>query len=288
MDSSTILIIAGFFFILGAGIIGLIWVIISLVRGSQSKARGSASSDPTLSVMASLLRDVKTQDLVVEMDGKSFKSVSELSPAQQRRLGFTASVLSKWLSQTTLPGDATSSDLALPAAAPETTESSVPAVEPGSVSSPVAAGEPVSAVQTDSLAGETPPDFSDWIPAEAVPIETIDHHTPPFSDELSSDVKPVSTSLTDVVAGMLNPTPSSTPVYKSIAMQIDDILQARISGTQFAGHGIAINDGPDHGVVVILDGQKYPGIKDVPDEAVRDLIRSSVLEWEKQHKASSK
>ncbi len=288
MNSSTILLIAGFFFILGAGIIGLIWIIITLVRGNQSKANGSSSSDPAISVLASLLRDVKTQDLVVEMDGKRFKSVSELSPTQQRRLGFTASVLAKWLAQSTSPVDATSSDVALPAAGSETTEQSVPVVAFEPSATAVAAGEPLPAAQTDSLAGETPPGLSDWIPAEAVPTETIDHHTPPFSVEPSSEVKPVSTSLTDVVAGILNPTPAPTPVYKSIAMQIDDILQARISGTRFEGRGIAINDGPDHGVLVILDGQKYPGIKDVPDEAVRDLIRSSVLEWEKQSKASSK
>jgi hypothetical protein len=41
-------------------------------------------------------------------------------------------------------------------------------------------------------------------------------------------------------------------------------------------------------VLVTLDGQKFPGVKDVPDDDVRNLIRSSVLEWEKQSKPSSK
>ena len=71
-------------------------------------------------------------------------------------------------------------------------------------------------------------------------------------------------------------------------MQIDDILQARIAGTPFENRRITVTDGPDHGVVVTLDGQKYPGVKDVPDEEVRNLIRSSVMEWEKQTKPSSK
>jgi len=41
-----------------------------------------------------------------------------------------------------------------------------------------------------------------------------------------------------------------------------------------------VNDAPDHGVMVTLDGNKYPGLKDVPDEEVRKAIRAAVLEWE--------
>ena len=88
MDSSTLLYLAGFFFILGAGIIGLIWIIVSLVRGVRNKANGSSSPGPDLTVLARLMRDNKSQDLVVEMDGQNFKSVSELSPAQLRRPRF--------------------------------------------------------------------------------------------------------------------------------------------------------------------------------------------------------
>jgi hypothetical protein len=71
-------------------------------------------------------------------------------------------------------------------------------------------------------------------------------------------------------------------------MQINDILPARIASTRFESMGITVNDAPDRGVVVTLDGEKYPGVKDVPDEEVRNLIRSAVIEWEKQGKASSK
>ena len=71
-------------------------------------------------------------------------------------------------------------------------------------------------------------------------------------------------------------------------MQINDILQTRIAGTPFEARAIAVNDAPDHGVVVTVDGEKYQGVKDVPDEAVRNLIRSAVMEWEKQSKISAK
>jgi hypothetical protein len=65
-------------------------------------------------------------------------------------------------------------------------------------------------------------------------------------------------------------------------------LQARIAGTPFDARGITVNDAPDHGVVVTVDNVKYQGVKDVPDESVRNLIRSAVMEWEKQSKTSSK
>jgi hypothetical protein len=103
------------------------------------------------------------------------------------------------------------------------------------------------------------------------------------------EVKPVSTSITDVVGGILTPTPTlAPPVFKSIAMQINDILQTKLAGTPFETRGIAVNDAPDRGVVVTVDGEKYAGVKDVPDEEVRNLIRSAVMDWEKQSKPSAK
>ncbi len=288
MDSSTLLYLAGFFFILGAGIVGLIWIIIALVRGIMGKGKSSSSQDPNLSVLARLLRDMQTQNLVVEMDGETFNAVDELSPAQQKRLGITASVLSKWLSLPTPTGAQPSSDLPSPAATPEGAEAVVPAVTPDPVIQPIPAIEPVPAMEVDTLGQNQQPDLNDWIPAEAVRTETTDHHIPPFAVEPTPKVKPVSTNLPDVLGGILTPTPAATPVFKSIAMQIDDILQARISGTPFERRGLSVSDGPDHGVLVTLDGQKYPGVKDVPDDDVRNLIRSSVLEWEKQSKSSSK
>jgi hypothetical protein len=288
MDSSTLVYLAGFFFILGAGIVGLIWIIVTLARGILHKGKSSLSQDQNLSVLARLMRDTQTQNLVVEMDGKTFQAANELSPAQQRRLGFTASVLAKWLTQPTTTTPEPSSDLPSPAISMDSAELSTLAETPEAAIQPVPATVPQPTAEADPFGHNQLPDFNDWIPAETVPTESIDYHVPPFTSESTSEVKPVSTQLMDVVGGILAPTPNRAPVYKSIAMQINDILQARISGTSFEKRGITVSDGPDHGVEVTLDGQKYPGVKDVPDEEVRNLIRSSVLEWEKQSKPSSK
>jgi hypothetical protein len=287
MDSSTLLYLAGFFFILGAGIVGVIWIIVTLTRGNQHKGKGNSSQEPNLSVLARLMRDLQTQNLVVEMDGKTFTAVDELSPAQQRRLGITSSVLAKWLTQPTLTPPQPSPDLPTPAT-PDDAESAIPAVTPAPVAQSVPAVAASPATDADPLGLNQLPDFGDWVPTESVQADSTDHHVPPFALESTPEVKPVSTQLPDVVGGILNPTPTSAPVFKSIAMQINDILQERITGTGFEKRGITVSDGPDHGVLVTMDGQKYPGVKDVPDEEVRNLIRTSVLEWEKQSKPSSK
>jgi hypothetical protein len=251
MDSLTVLL-AIFFFVLGAALVAVIWLLVAIIRRNTSNGKAVSATDPNLAEVARLMRDVKTQDLVVEMDSKTFKAVSELSSGQQHRLSFASNVLTKWLGQ------------------------------------PAPDVSPVSGEQPASASPETPLHESDWVPAETLPTETHTPVVPPFMAEPMPEVKPVSTKLQDVVGGILNPAPTPVPVFKSIAMQINDILQARIAGTPFEARGITVSDAPDHGVVVTLDGEKYQGVKDVPDDPVRNLIRSAVMEWEKQSKPSSR
>jgi len=252
MDSTTFWYVAGFFFILGAALIAVIWILVTIIRKMTRKGKPADVVDPNVAEVARLMRDVKTQDLVVEMDGKSFKAMSELSSAQQQRLSLASSVLAKWLSQ------------------------------PAPAVSPTPEGKPA------SVSPETPALESDWVPAETVPGPPPVTGVSPFITATAPEVKPVSTKLVDLVGGVLNPTPIKAPEFKSIAMQINDILQSRIADTPFEARGITVKDAPDHGVEVTLDGQKYAGVKDVPDEEVRNLIRSAVMEWEKLGKAASK
>jgi hypothetical protein len=95
-----------------------------------------------------------------------------------------------------------------------------------------------------------------------------------------AEVKPVSTELPDIVGALLTPTTKPEPEFKSIAGQINDILQAQLAGTTLEPRGISLSDAPDQGVMVTLDGKQYLGVMDVPDEDVRSAIRAAVLEWE--------
>lgn len=252
------LIVAGFFFIMGAAVIGVIWYLQSVASGNFRKGK-RANPDPNLGEVACLYRDKSTQDLVVTMNSHTFREATELNPGQLRRLHFASKVLVQWLANTP--------------PAPLEAQSS-------------ADGEPTQSVTVEP--GELP---EDWIPAESAPSEPKADYIPPFlAPDKPAEVKPVSVQFSDVVGGILNPapTPTPSPAFKSIAMQIDEILQEMIANTPYEERGITVNDAPDHGVMVTLDGNKYPGVKDVPDEDVRNLIRSAVVEWEKTSKFSGR
>jgi hypothetical protein len=172
---------------------------------------------------------------------------------------------------------------------------SEPVVPPFSLSEPEPAeqslpGESVAAaaVMLHEPDNKSIPELNDWIPAETLPDQSQSPRVPPFFYEPEPEVKPVSTQFPDLVSSILTPAPTPAPVVKSIAMQINDILQGMIAETSFERRGLTVNDGPDHGVIVTLDGQQFSGVKEVSDEEVRGLIRSAVLEWEKQSKRGGK
>jgi len=241
-NSLASLLIAIVFFIIGAAVIGLVWYFQGVMRKGQAKPADTLTIDADQTEIARLIRDNRTQDLVVGMDGTVYKNFHELSLVLQRRLSFTSNVLVKWL------------------AAP--------------------APQPAPEEETPAQPAEANPFEPQSQPGEAASPDTHPEWVPPFATDTISEVTPVSTDIPDVVGGIINPAPKPAPEFKSIAMQINDILQVQLAGTALESRGITVNDAPDHGVMVTLDGQKYMGIKDVPDEEVRKAIRAAVMEWE--------
>jgi len=69
---------------------------------------------------------------------------------------------------------------------------------------------------------------------------------------------------------------------KSIAAQIDAILSEKISGTKWEARGIRVMELPEKGVVVLVGLEQYDSVDAVPDEEIRDLLRSCVAEWEQR------
>jgi len=67
---------------------------------------------------------------------------------------------------------------------------------------------------------------------------------------------------------------------KSIVVQIDEILQARLEGTPLADQGIGLIEGPDQGMVIVVGLSRYTDIDAVPDAEIRRLIHQAVSEWE--------
>ncbi len=270
MDFLSSVLLAVFFFIMGAVLVGIIWYLQTTGRGAPGKAKANHPSDPNLAEVARMLRNLKTQDLVVELDGKTYRSRVELTPGQERRLIITANVLHKWLG------------LAIPASpapqaqiAPEPAPSAPPAspapgvqVSPEAVTSaPVAPPAPITEAYIK-------PSSAFIAPLMATPQEEA--------------VKPVSTRLPDLVSRVLVPPVPPAPKIMSMAAQIDEVLQRKLAGTPLESRGITVGEVPGQGVEITLDGEKYPGVEAVPDETVRNLIKEAVAEWEKKSREGTR
>lgn len=112
--------------------------------------------------------------------------------------------------------------------------------------------------------------------AVAAPRDT-DLYTAPASANPPPRISPV-----DVVSRAIQSEvrlPSA--LEKSIVMQIDDILQEKLAGTELANKGIRLVELPSKDLVVMVGLNQYDGIDAVPDPQIKSLIRESVAEWEK-------
>ena len=72
------------------------------------------------------------------------------------------------------------------------------------------------------------------------------------------------------------------PVQKSIAAQIDAILQEKLAALPQEKRAIRLMEIPGKGMVVMIGLDQYPGVDEVPDLEVQALIKSCVAEWEDQ------
>jgi hypothetical protein len=212
-------------------------------------------------VVVRLWRERGSGTLVVEMDGKSMVSPGPLNEVQRERLERTARDLRAWL------GMGLSGQEPVQAERAELTSLKPAQLEQADIDLSRAIGP---------------------VPDKPAPVQKPVAPTPqPASTSTSAPVsRPDSPSLAP--ARGVAPQPAApkgkeelAPVAKSIAMQIEDILQDMIAGTPLAQRGIHVMEDPIRGVVV-QDGLKnYEGIDAVPDPEVKGIIRSAVQEWEK-------
>ena len=73
------------------------------------------------------------------------------------------------------------------------------------------------------------------------------------------------------------------PEDRSIADQIDEILQANLKGTELDKRGVRLMELPEKGMVVMVGLDQYEGVDEVPDPQIQAVIRSAVAEWESKY-----
>jgi hypothetical protein len=69
---------------------------------------------------------------------------------------------------------------------------------------------------------------------------------------------------------------------KSLAEQIDEVLQEQLKNNPFAYPEIRLMDSPSKGLLVQIGGERYEGIDAVPTEELRGVIKGAVKEWERR------
>jgi hypothetical protein len=72
------------------------------------------------------------------------------------------------------------------------------------------------------------------------------------------------------------------PAEKSIAVQIDEILQENLENSPLASRAIRLLELPNKGMVVMVGLDQYAGVDAVPDEEIKTVIRTAVAEWERR------
>ncbi|MFO7623697.1 MAG: hypothetical protein R6V73_05050 [Anaerolineales bacterium] len=97
-------------------------------------------------------------------------------------------------------------------------------------------------------------------------------------------VKPVRRRPLDILKNSLEADVRSTikSAPKSLAAQVDEILQEKLADSNMAGRGIRIMDTPSADLVVMVGLSKYDGIEAVPDPEIQAIIREAVAEWGKR------
>jgi hypothetical protein len=99
----------------------------------------------------------------------------------------------------------------------------------------------------------------------------------------STPVQRPSISPVDVIARALQPDKSALqPPPKSIAGQIDEILQEMLENSDIAVKAVRLMELPNKGMVVMVGLKQYEGVDAVPDDEIKNIIRSAVAEWERR------
>ncbi|MCB0213926.1 MAG: hypothetical protein KDJ52_31595 [Anaerolineae bacterium] len=95
-----------------------------------------------------------------------------------------------------------------------------------------------------------------------------------------SEAKPQKSGFFNVVNPA--PQPSTLPIL-NLADEINDIVQDRLRSSPLEKHHqISIVSDPGGGIRIRVNQHSYNSPDDIPDAAVRELIKSSIKEWERR------
>ena len=248
--------------LLPIALIGLIALVVGAVAGfllaglSNPAAPAAPATGKSVTELARLWRDRRSGKISLEMDGMMFASAADMSPQQKAALTQVVDELQLWLTSDELVGRALG-----------VTKTGA------STGGPLPDPSPLAPVVAGAVAAKS-----------AGPASSAGYLTP------EPDVKPPSMQLGDILSSAFKPTKGKTGPgpAKSIAAQVDEIVQERLPASPFKDHLIMVTEMPKGGLLVRVDQEHYEGIGDVSDPEIRQFLRDCVLEWERRTEGVAK
>jgi hypothetical protein len=243
-------------------LIGLIALVVGAVAGfllaglANPAAPATPSKGKSMAELVRLWRDRRTGKVTLEMDGKMFGSAVEMSSQQKAALIQATDELQLWLAGGERVERAVSATLPVAAAVEPLPEPAplAPAAAGAAVAAATGLAKPDSPASTESVLAPEP------------------------------EVKPPSMQLGDILASAIRPSKGKTAPSpaKSIAAQVDEIVQEKLPGSAYKDHLIMVTEQPKGGLLVRVDQEHYEGIGDVADPGIQAFLRACVAEWEKR------
>ncbi len=238
---------------------------------SLLKARSKDADPYDAHEVLRVLRDRLTGRLVVEIAGRRYTQVGDIQDPNIQR-GFLTTLQD-------LGGFATNVSAPVIAPVPEASLPNIP-VAPRAESPRAQASASTPATPPQPRADTAPrlePSAPPPAPISSSPISNLPQPRADGPLQMPS-MNPLKQM--QVLRELSKQPPPPPP--KSIAEQIDEILQEKIAGTPHRQRGLHVSAGPQGHALFQLDGKAYEGVDDLPDAEARAMVHAAIAEWERR------
>jgi hypothetical protein len=123
-------------------------------------------------------------------------------------------------------------------------------------------------------------------PVQAPATQNSSTLPPPLIVDTTTPVK--SPTVADILTRAVISDKKEIKPPKSIAAQVDEIVQERLPTSPYFNRTIKLLELPGRGLVVVVDGVEFEGVGEVTDPAVQAFLRECVAEWERRTEVKKK
>jgi hypothetical protein len=235
--------------------------------GFSQSAQPAQADEPV--ELLRLLRDPQSQQLIVEIAGKRYAKLADIVDKEigQYVLKLAAQLLA--FTNGVFLTEAGMKSIPIPKVgkAPDPIEESVSRLE-----APIPIASSVVKPNMPGLLAA---------PKASVETESAFLTSAPTTPPKPAEPKPQRSGLFGLGSGPKTPPPTLPGL--NLAEEINDIVQARLRYSPLAdSHHISISSDLHGGIRIKVDDQYYTSPDDIQDQAIRDLIKASIKEWERR------